>query len=384
MIAYNKTWLSNLEVHRQLDEAYRYQCLSREELDNAKTNYPVGFYTPNFFVRIGLFILTAVIVLFSFGLFSLLFLENSGERGFGTLLIFFALFAYAALEMLIRQRHHYRSGVDDALLWMSGIFMVIGLNLLIDSMSSLGNAVLIFLIACYLMLRFVDMLMSVVTVLAMAGILFYTYIELGSVAKNTMPFMLMIFFALLYFFTKRRTFPYYSNCLLAAQTVALVCFYLAGNYFIVREAGNELLGLGLAEGEELPLGWLFWIFTVIVPVFYIYWGIHEKDTILLRVGLFLVAVTVITVCYYYQVLSLEAIMCMSGLLLIGVAYAFIRYLRQPKKGFTYQELNEPSILDKLQVESLVVTQTFGQPATGTTHTKFGGGAGGGGGATGSF
>jgi hypothetical protein len=199
-----------------------------------------------------------------------------------------------------------------------------------------------------------------------------------------MPFLLMAFFVLLYAFTKRSTYQYYSNCLLAAQIVALVCFYLAGNYFIVRETGNELLGLGLAEGVAMPLGWLFWLLTVTIPLVYVFRGIQKRDAVLLRVGLLLIAATIVTVCYYYQVLSLEAIMCMSGLMLIGVAYAFIRYLKQPRKGFTYQELYEPSYLEKLQVESLVVTQTFGQQATGTTHTKFGGGTGGGGGATGNY
>lgn len=383
MIAYNKTWLANLEVHRQLDEAYRYQCIDREELENTKLHYPVGFYTPNFFVRIGLFKLTVVIVLFAFGLFALLFLGNGGERAFGILLIFFALSAYAALELLIREKHHYRSGTDDALMWVSGISIVAGLNLLMD-LSSLANAVLISLVASFLMLRFVDALMSAVAALSVAGILFYTYIELGSVAKSTMPFLLMTYFALLYVFTKRRTYQYHSNCLVVAQVVALLGFYLAGNYFVVREGGNELLGPGLSEGDAMPLGWLFWALTLVTPLAYVFRGIQKKDAVLLRVGLLLIAATVITVCYYYQTLSLEAIMCMSGLLLIGVAYAFIRYLKQPKNGFTYEELKEPSIIDKLQVEALIVTQTFGQPASEPGHTKFGGGTGGGGGATGNF
>jgi hypothetical protein len=105
---------------------------------------------------------------------------------------------------------------------------------------------------------------------------------------------------------------------------------------------------------------------------------------LLRVGLLLIAATVVTVCYYYQVLSLEAIMCLSGLLLIGVSYAFIRYLKQPKKGFTYEALHGSKLIDKLQVESIIIAQTFGQPAQEHGHTKFGGGTGGGAGATGNY
>jgi hypothetical protein len=383
MIAYNKIWLANLEMHQQVEEAYHTQLISREELERIKFHYPVGFYTPNFFVRIGLFVLTVVITLFSFGLFALLFLGNSGEKGFGVLLIIFSLFAYAALELLIREKQHYRSGADDALLWLTATFAVGGLNLLMD-ISSLGNAVLIFFVSSYLVLRFKDALMSVVAVLSSAGIVFYTYIELGNFAKVTMPFLLMGFFALVYRFVKSRVFPLYSNCLLAVEIAGLVGFYLAGNYFIVREGGNNLLGLGLAEGEGIPLGWLFWLLTVATPLAYIFRGIQKKDTVLLRIGLLLVAATVVTVCYYYQMLSLEAIMCLCGLMLIGVAYAFIRYLKQPRKGFTYQEMGAPAVFDKVQAEALVVTQTFGQQTPETAHTKFGGGSGGGGGATGNF
>jgi hypothetical protein len=383
MIAYNTTWLTNLEVHRQLEEAYRYQCISREELESAKSQYPVGFYTPNFFVRIGLFILTSVIVFCSLGLFAMLFLGNSGEKGFGVLLIFFGLATYTALELLVREKHHYQSGADDALLWISGGFILTGLNLLME-ISFLGNALLIFLIASYLMLRFVDALMSAIAVLALAGILFYTYIKLGSFAKSTMPFLLMVFFALVYVFAKRKIYQYYANCMLSVQVVALVCFCLAGNYFVVREAGNELLELGLAPGEALPFGWLFWLLTISTPLVYIFMGIRTKDSVLLRVGLLMVAATVVTICHYYKLLSLEAILCMSGLILICIAYAFIRYLKQPRKGFTYQEVYEPKLIDKLQVESIIITQTFGQPTPETSHTKFGGGSGGGAGASGNF
>jgi hypothetical protein len=383
MIAYNTTWLLNLKVHRQLDEAYHYQCMSREELENSKARYHVGFYTPNFFVRTGLFLLTLVILFCSFGLFALLFLDNSGEKGFSVLLILSGLASYAALEFLIRKKHHYRSGTDDALLWVCGLFIVTGMNLVLD-ISPQGNAILIFLLSFFLMIRFVDGLMGALSVLSLAVILFYAYLELGSIAKSTMPFLFMAFFTLVYGFTKRNTSQYYSNCLLSVQVVALVCFYLAGNYFIVREAGNELLGLGLTRGEALPLGWLFWLFTVLTPLAYIVTGIQKKDSILLRVGLFLVAATVVTICYYNQVLSLEAIMCMSGLMLIGISYAFIRYLKKPRKGFTYQEINEPSLADTIQVESIIVTQTFGQSTLETSHTKFGGGSGGGAGASGNF
>ena len=79
-------------------------------------------------------------------------------------------------------------------------------------------------------------------------------------------------------------------------------------------------------------------------------------------------------------------MVMGGILFIGIAYALIKYLYEPKYGFTYREQDEPFFMDKLQVESLVIAQTFSEPRlpSSDTGTQFGGGTGGGGGATGEF
>jgi hypothetical protein len=44
-----------------------------------------------------------------------------------------------------------------------------------------------------------------------------------------------------------------------------------------------------------------------------------------------------------------------------VAYVLIRYLRQPRRGFTYKEEKEYTAINKLEVEALVINQTFGTP-----------------------
>jgi len=46
--------------------------VSDAEFTTIAEKYPVGFYTPNIFVRVGLFILTCIIVLFAASLLSLM------------------------------------------------------------------------------------------------------------------------------------------------------------------------------------------------------------------------------------------------------------------------------------------------------------------------
>jgi hypothetical protein len=103
------------------------------------------------------------------------------------------------------------------------------------------------------------------------------------------------------------------------------------------------------------------------------------------VGLLLVAAIVFTLRYYYHLLPAETAMVTGGIIFIVMAYALIKYLHEPKYGFTYKEQDDKFFMDKLTVESLVIAQTFSAPQLPTdTGTQFGGGSGGGGGASGEF
>ncbi|MGC3979228.1 MAG: hypothetical protein QM751_13955 [Paludibacteraceae bacterium] len=387
MIAYNTTWLNNLDVRREADNAAEQGCIEQQERDQIYIAYPAGFYSPNIFVRTGLFILTVVIVLFGLGLLSLLFL-SAIESAVGGLVLFFGLLAYGALELMVKNGH-YRSGVDDALLWTAAICLVTGFNLLVN-IPALGNAIIIFLLTVLLFLRFTDALMAVAAALALLAIVFFSIIKMGAAGRALAPFVLMAAAALLYLFAQSllktaKWKPYHPGLQFVLVT-ALVCFYLSGNYFVVREASLSMFGMELQPGHDIPLGWLFWIFTTVIPLAYIIRGLQKKDAVLLRVGLLLVAAIVFTVRYYYHVLPAETACVIGGVLFILLAWAVIRYLKTPKHGFTFKEQEEPFFMDKLHIESLVIAQGFGGQQT-SSHDggiQFGGGSGGGGGASGEF
>jgi len=145
-----------------------------------------------------------------------------------------------------------------------------------------------------------------------------------------------------------------------------------------------MFNMNLKEGESIPFGWLFWIFSVFIPGFYIFMGIQKKDAVLIRVGLLLVVAVVFTIRYYYTVLPLEILMTTSGIILIAIAYALIKYLKQPRKGFTYAEVADRSFSDTLNLEAIAIAETFSQPQHTTNDRLSGGGSGGGGGGTGQF
>ena len=115
MIAYNHKTLDHLLINEEAIAALHQNLISKEEADAIEKTYPVNLYSPNIFIRIGLFLLMAVIVLMGFGLFCLLILSSS-EKGFSVLCLVFSLLIYAALEFIIYEKKHYRSGMDNALL----------------------------------------------------------------------------------------------------------------------------------------------------------------------------------------------------------------------------------------------------------------------------
>ncbi|MEO6313800.1 MAG: hypothetical protein ABIU63_08850 [Chitinophagaceae bacterium] len=385
MIAYNKEWLNNLLVRQQADEANEQDCISQAEKAQVYTAYPAGFYTPNFFVRVGLFILTVIIVGFSVGFCSLFFLDHTEH--IGILFVFFGCVIYGALEFMVSKRH-YKSGVDDALMWMAAGNIIGGLNVM-TNISLLSNAIIFFVLSFYLFIRFTNAVMAAIAGVAVLAVIFFSLIRMGTVAKAIAPFVILIAAALLYFLTQRLLksgrWKYYTGGLLTLSVVALVCCYVAGNYFVVREASIAMFQLDLGPGKDIPFGWLFWLFTFAIPVLYMARGIQKKDAVLLRVGLLLVAAIVFTVRNYYHLLPVEIVMVIAGIAFTGLAYGLIKYLHEPKHGFTHKEQKDVFFMDKLQVESLLIVQTLSGPQLpADTGTQFGGGTGGGGGASGQF
>ena len=389
MIAYNKKWLSHQVARQQIDQAAATGCISAEEYKNATALYSTGFYTPNYFIRIGLFILTNIIASFSLGFLSLLFLSGANENTPAVICILFGSITYGALEIMVRQKYHFQSGADDALLWMSASFLFSGINLL-GNISPTANAWLIFIIACFCTLRFADMLMAAVTTVAFLAIVFFSLSQLGNIAKAMMPFILMLLSAAIYFTVKKNESnaqcQHYKNCLTIIEITSLLCFYIAGNYFVVREASISFFHLQLKETESIPFSWLFWLFSTCIPLLYIFAGIQKKDSLLIRTGLLLVAAIVFTVRYYHHLLPAELALIVGGMSLLLIAYSLMRFLNTPKKGFTAAASLTSSNNRLLEnVEAIVIAETL---STATeqqqSDTTLGGGDFGGGGGSGDY
>lgn len=386
MIAYDKTGLFNLFVQQQTQIAFEDHCLSKEEKENILFKHPESFYTPNIFIRIGLFILTNIIMLFSAGLFTLIFLSIIEETA-SALTIIFSVLLFVALEYMIRTKKHFQSGVDDALVWGAAITLFCGISLP-NNFGGFANCFLIFIISTACMLRYADRLMAVVSFTGVLGMIFFACSHMGSMAKAILPFIIMIVSLITYIIVKRintgKSLSVYSDCMTMVEIVSLLTLYIAGNYWVVRETSNIMFNMQLLPGQSIPFGFLFWIFTAIIPLIYLFFGIKKKDAVLLRTGLLLIAAIIFTVRYYHAILPLDIAMLCAGIIMVLIAWALIRYLRVPKHGFTEQALRPQHVLENMHIESLVIAETFSPAPQSNDGNQFGGGSFGGGGTSGEF
>ncbi|MBC8987072.1 hypothetical protein H9X96_14965 [Pedobacter sp. N36a] len=390
MIIYNITWLKNLIIQDQMKKVQH--DLQPGELLDILEKHPVPFHSSNLFMRIGLFVVTSILTSFAFGFVSLI-LSNNQLLESPAYYIFLGLISYTALEIAVREYHHYKSGVDDALLWTAGSLLIMAPYVYIDMKYNLNNLTsgllisgMISVLGTYFTLRFVDMLMALLTFCAFIAFVFFAWYEYGFLPFATMPFLMMIVSATVYFLARDlfKKHWIYKDCLRIIQLASSLITYAAGNYFVVRELGSIMNDISLSPNQGIPFGWFFWLWTFGVPLVYIGMGLKQKEVILLRSGLILVAMAAFTFRNYYHILPIEMVLVIVGALLLGLSYGIMRYLKTPKHGFTAEELEGDQVLDQLKVESLVVSGTFGTGTTSPEGTRMGGGNFGGGGASGNF
>ncbi|MEO6455487.1 MAG: hypothetical protein ABIN97_15515 [Ginsengibacter sp.] len=386
MQAYNKSDLYNKYVQEQAAECLQTTCITNESYNKILQAHPCKLYTPNYFIKIALGLLTIVAILFSGLLLWLLSSSAINSAAIATLLIVLAIICYITLELLVKGKRYYNAGVDNVLMIMVIVFIVSALLASDFETSWIVISSVTMVISLWLSIRFIDAFMAMVSYCCFFIFLFLVYLKAGDIAKATAPLIMMAVSALVYFVMKKfiENKPFvYQHCFKTITLLTLVTFYASGNYFIVKEVSDQMFHFQVGSNDHIPFGWLFWIFTLTIPPAYIIYGIIKKDFLVMRTGLGLITATVFTVRYYYTFLSAEIEMLIAGVILIWVSYALIKYLKTPKYGFTSEELY-PSKKQSLNVEALIIAETFNKQPAIEGPGLFGGGSGGGGGATGEY
>lgn len=388
MIAYNTQWLDALSVKEQAGKWYKKGLITQPQWQEIQARFVSGFYSPNFFVRIGLFFFCWILTSSTFGLIgvSLISAISDDELGAGIVLLLFSGLLFFALERFIKDQKYYCAGIDDALLYMALSSGIGGLCLCFEPF--LENHVTLYLLLSLPILimaaiRYTDMLLTCLSYLCAMGILFLVA-ESNNFTRIIISFLCMLFSGAVYIIIRknkaREELRFWADCLMIIEACSLITFYLSGNYFVVKELGESLF-----PGYTIPLAFLFYVFTAIMPLVYVFVGLKNKDRLILRIGLIMVAVSVLTFKYYFSLGHHEITLTIAGAIMVAVAYLAIRILKKNVYGLTYKEdLSSEDSPGYFNAEALLVAQTFGPQLTPEKEFEFGNGKFGGGGAGGNY
>lgn len=385
MIAYQREGLDALLTRETAREWHENGLLSAEKWQAIQDRYPVGFYMPNVFVRIGLAVFCLVLLLAAMGL-AVVLIEPDLNEELSLLGLFGGGLCVALLEWwAVRSARHYGSGIDEMLLYV-GVVTILGS--IFNLMDYTTDALVYYCIAWPFLVagavRYLDRLMTAAAFCCSFGIVALVIDKLPNVAIYLLPFAGMAFSAGAYFFARRGQRRYGwrhgHGLLVVVEILALVAFYFSGNYGMVQQVAEKEYGL-----MQPPVGWFFWLFTFAVPALYLWQGLRRKERLLLDLGLAAAAAALFTFRHYYHVLPLAWAAVAAGAILFVAAYFSIDYLRKNKGAYTYEPESKTSLLQEIEEQLLEQTIAAQSPPVPPAKPEgFGGGQFGGGGAGSDF
>jgi hypothetical protein len=394
--AYPAAWALHEAMRAAATRWHRQHLLTDAQQIAIEATCPLDFFRPGWLLRLVLFIFTGVGCATATGF--VLVLTGINSRFDVTLCssIVCAAGSLAALEFTIKNSKPYHAGYDNALLYAALLaLLVIGADTLDGIFGSYNSYNSIADPRLRPLLLFAGALLAVATVryadrgTAAAGfvtglLLLANLVLPFALGRALLPFLLMLAAAgtgwLVRHLAQRPDYFYYQTCLQTVKALALATSYLSGNYLVVRE-GNAVIG-HLPFAPQIPFALLFYAFTALIPLAYLYYGLLRHDRLVLVMGLLAVAFSIFTLRYYHTLLLPALAATLAGALLLAVAAAALRYLRTPRHGLTEALDDEAAPLFNL--ESLVVAQYNVSGPAPAVGFEFGGGDSGGGGATGRF
>lgn len=385
--AYNESLVYNLEVIKQSKRWFKHDFIEKPQLESILTAYSAPFYHPNLLIRILLFVATLIALSGATGFFALI-VADVGKDAIAMACIIYGVVSFFILEKMFIGNNHYKSGITEAILYHSCGFTIGGLAGIGDFENAhviLWSCLIVF---SFSSIRYLDLLCTVAAVCSFAGILFFEFYNIGGIFQQIIPFVFIGGFTPIYFLVKRLKqqigLRLWRNNLLIVESISLLFIYAAGNYMVVRELSVSMMNLEIAEGGDIPFAFIFYGLTALMPLAYLYFGIKNKDIVLLRVSLLVLAFSAFTFKYYFSLGHPEITLTLAGIVLMATAIALMRYLKIMRNGFTRENILSEK-WGNMNVEAFVISQTMGGNQQSLQQPDMpGGGTSGGGGASSDF
>lgn len=394
MIIYNKKSLENLRLINQTKIWKEKQLLSESLFEKIKGKYINDLYTPNFFIRTGLFLFTSILIGASLGLITLItFPDSNSDTGLLIRFLIYAIITGFTAEIAIKEKKFFRAGVDDALQYATVGLCISVIGIYIDNFyyydvsdNLIQILTLSLPILIFFAIRYVDRLITALAFGVLIYLVFHIVSNAGNIGKAICPFVICVTSFLIYQLVKK--YGYLEKMLLwkdnfnVLELLSLLTLYLSVNYFVVREL-NALINDEYTS-VQIPLAWLFYITTAITPLLYIYFGIIKKDRLQLQLGMMLITFAVFTFKYYFSLGHHEITITLAGVIMIGVAWLVNKLLKTSKRGLTVDKDVLEKKFNLSDAEALVIAETMGKGSVQQDGFEFREGNFGGGGSGGKF
>ena len=386
MIAFDKQLLKNTFL---VNDAYNLEeagFIDKQQLKKITTNIKTLKTQKNLFIRICLFLLGAFLYVSVCGALSIFGLSVIDSH-WQIMLLLFALVGFVGQEFICAKSINYFGyGIDDASI-LGGLGCLTGFVSAVSNENFLIVSLVILLVSSIMYLRYLHTLSIIIAHISLISFMFfgvYNYLIYG---KEIMPFALFILGISVYFLANKAkqklTEVYYTSGINTVKIVSLILIFISLNYYIVRELSNYINVTPSFESPEIPMAWLFYGFTILIPAIYIYFGPKTKDKSMFLIGLLCVAFSIFTIRFYNQILPIEIALTLGGIILFTIAYLSIRKLRKNESGITFLPDRYQSTNSLLALQTLASASQFGinpEIKSPESPMEFGGGGFSGGGA----
>jgi hypothetical protein len=356
--------------------------------------YHSNLYSPTVFMRLFLFCATLLAIFTTLMPIAIaLGFDFDNEIAWRVIYILLGLIAIIVSELkFIRASHHYKSGVTEAGYFGGASFLYVGIigfniNSSAEVLSSFVFAMILFAV---ITIRYLDLIAIIGALCCFIGALFVALEPIMAL----LPFVTMLVFAGLYLLSRKLQTKVndvlWEDHFVVFDALALLLVFIGGNYFVVRELSLGLMGLNLSDGSDIPFAFLFYFLTASIPIGYLLFGMLKREMLFIRIGLFCIALSILTAVNYNFLDNPQLTSAVIGALMILVSLGLMKYLKKNRNGYTREQLLE-SKWENSDLAAFVASQTLGgHQIDGSEETftnkgaNFGGGETGGGGSGGKF
>lgn len=391
MIAFDKILLENTFLVAEAKQLKIAGFIQNDQYKLISNNLPKLKSIDNILIRLAMFLLGSFFYSSICGVFSLFFMTIGDDNLWSFLILFYALFGVGIQDNFsARYNHYFGYGLDDAFILVATLLFGFGFFQLFNS-NVIVTTILISIIAAVFYFRYLHLPSALISFITALVSLFCLLLDYCIYGKELLPFVMLLFAVFVFAFLQKKErktkVPYYNNGFKLIKFCSLILLYLATNYLVVRELSAILSDKKILISPEIPMNWIFYIFTICTPIIYLYAAFKQKDRFLLWAGIITFCFTVYTIRYYHHIMPSEIALTISGVLLFVLAVLAIRKLKNKENGITFKSdrFTYSNSFQKLQ--TIASTSIFGfDKETSRTNSpiQFGGGDFSGGGAGASF